>query len=219
MNRSVSEWVRAARLHAGMTQENLGNALGVTKGNVSAWENGRHDPGFWQLRKIAEITGYTEPIFGAGIDLNVSPAQVGGRKLPLLNYVQAGAMRDVGAGFCPEDVEYLLTDLKLSPRAFALEIKGDSMKAPPGVAGDSFNPGDRIIVDCEVQPRPGDYVVAKNSGHEATFKKYRLIKIGEKGQDVFELVPLNPDYPTLRSDESHLEIVGTMVECRKSFRR
>lgn len=33
--------------------------MGVTKGNVSGWENGRHEPGYSQLSKIAQLTGYS----------------------------------------------------------------------------------------------------------------------------------------------------------------
>jgi transcriptional regulator with XRE-family HTH domain len=54
----ISEWVKAARLHKGMTQEQLGAELSVTKGNVSGWENGRHEPGYAQLLTIEAVTGY-----------------------------------------------------------------------------------------------------------------------------------------------------------------
>jgi len=145
-------------------------------------------------------------------DANVTPAAVGERRIPLLNYVQAGVFCDPGQNFTFEGMEYLLTDLDLSERAFALQIKGDSMQP-------DFKEGDRIIVDCEVSPRPGDFVVAKNSDEEATFKKYRLLRIGEDGREVFELVPLNQDYPSMRSDQHHVQIIGTMVEHRKYYRR
>ena len=143
---------------------------------------------------------------------NVAPAVIGERRIPLLNYVQAGDFADCGQNFTMEDVEYLLTDLDLSDRAFALQIKGDSMMP-------EFKEGDRIIVDCEISPRPGDFVVAKNSDQEATFKKYRLLRIDEHGQEIFELTPLNEDYPSMRSDEHKIQIIGTMVEHRKYYRR
>lgn len=54
----LKEWVRKARQHAKLTQEQLGERLGVTKGNISGWENGRHSPGFKQVLKIEEITGW-----------------------------------------------------------------------------------------------------------------------------------------------------------------
>lgn len=143
---------------------------------------------------------------------NVSASSIGERRVPLLNYVQAGMFADCGQNFTMEEVEYLLTDLDLSERAFALQIKGNSMLP-------DFKEGDRIIVDCEVSPRPGDYVVAKNSEEEATFKKYRLLSIGATGAEVFELTPLNTDYPSIRSDQQQIHIIGTMIEHRKYYRR
>lgn len=143
---------------------------------------------------------------------NVVPATISERHIPLLDYVQAGDFVDSDQNFTMEDVEYLLTDLNLSERAFALQIKGDSMLP-------EFKEGDRIIVDCEISPKPGDFVVAKNNEQKATFKKYRLLQIDSSGQEVFELPPLNEDFPSMRSDEHHIQIIGTMVEHRKYYRR
>ena len=71
-----------------------------------------------------------------------------------------------------------------------------------------------------VQPRPGDFVVAKrDSDLSATFKKYRIRNQDEQGRDVIELTPLNPDWPTLMIDRDNPgRIVGTMVEHRR-YRR
>lgn len=144
---------------------------------------------------------------------NVAPAAIGARSIPLISYVQAGCWTDVVDSFAPgAGDEYLLTDLELSSSAFALKIKGDSMLP-------EFKEGDRVIIDPAVSPLPGDYVVAKNGDEEATFKKYRPRGTTESGQPVFELVPLNEDYETLRSDRTPIRIVGTMVEHRKYRRR
>ena len=87
-----------------------------------------------------------------------------------------------------------------------------------------FHEGDIIVVDPTLHPYPGDFVLAQREsqftdGIESTFKKYRPKGINEHGQNVFELVPLNPDYQVFRSDREHLEIVGVMVEHRRIFRR
>lgn len=52
----ISAWIKASRQVANLTQTGLGDALGVTKGNISAWENGRHEPSYSQMLKIAELT-------------------------------------------------------------------------------------------------------------------------------------------------------------------
>lgn len=59
--------LREARVAAGLTQEQLGFALGVTKSSVSAWENGRETPNFKLLPKLREAlrTSLDELICGA----------------------------------------------------------------------------------------------------------------------------------------------------------
>lgn len=146
-------------------------------------------------------------------DENVQPASVGLRPIPVISSVQAGALRDMdtpypaGAGYA---VEY--TDQDLSRWAFGLDVDGLSM-AP------MFQPGDRIIVDPELAPNPGDYVVARNGSEQATFKKYRPRGIDSRGEMIFELVPLNEDYPILRSDTEYLVVIGVVTEHRKKLRR
>lgn len=147
------------------------------------------------------------------VSANVVSAAVGTNHVPLIDYVQAGVWTEVSNPYQAGDgSEFLLSDLELSASAFALEIKGDSM-AP------EFSPGDRVIIDPEVCPQAGDYVVAKNGAEEATFKKYRVRGQDEKGRTIFELIPLNDDYETMRSDQQPIQIVGTMVEHRKYRKR
>lgn len=143
---------------------------------------------------------------------NATMAPIGARRVPVISAIQAGLWGEIVDHFQPGDADdWLLTDLELSPSSFALTIRGDSMLP-------EFNPGDRVIIDPDVAPHPGDFVAAKNSAQEATFKKYRPRGMDAAGHMVFELVPLNDDYPTLRSDVDHIRIVGTMVEHRK-YRR
>lgn len=57
----LKDWVLGARKLKGWTQSELGDRLSVTKGNVSAWEKGRHEPSYGQLRAIAKMTGAPLP--------------------------------------------------------------------------------------------------------------------------------------------------------------
>lgn len=131
------------------------------------------------------------------------------RRVPRISFVQAGVWTEAvdpyahGAGD-----DYLLTQLDLGPHAFALTVRGESMEP-------EFKEGDSIIIDPDVKPAPGDFVVAKNEQEEATFKKYRPRGVNEQGEQVIELVPLNDDFPSLRSDYTPLHIIGTMMEHRR----
>lgn len=146
-------------------------------------------------------------------DQNVSVSSVGSRAIPVISAVQAGAMKEMDSPYEAGDgyaVEY--TDDRLSKWAFALDIEGLSMMP-------EFRPGDRVIIDPELSPNPGDFVVAKNGGNEATFKKYRPRGVDEKGNEIFELVPLNDDFASMRSDTTRLQVIGVMTEHRKRYRR
>jgi SOS-response transcriptional repressor LexA len=127
----------------------------------------------------------------------------------LISYVQAGLWREVVDPYAPgAGDDELLTQLSLGPHAFALTIHGTSMLP-------EFREGDIILVDPDVLPTPGDFVVARNAENEATFKKYRSRGVNERGENIIELVPLNPDFPTLRSDTTPIQIIGTMMEHRR----
>lgn len=127
-----------------------------------------------------------------GDGLSVAP--VGQRRVPLLPWTQ------VASGGDNEPTDVLLTSMKVSTNAFAIEIRDQSMSP-------AFAAGDRVIIDPEIAPVPGDFVVAIVCG-EAVFRKFR-----KQTQNEFGLVPLNPDFPTLSGNEVE-KIVGVMVEHR-----
>lgn len=56
----LKDWLKAARMHAKLTQDKLGERLGKSKGNISQWESGAHEPSYRDLIKIINITGYPE---------------------------------------------------------------------------------------------------------------------------------------------------------------
>lgn len=207
-SRPIDVALKIAKEH-GLNQTAFAAKLGATSADVSNWKK-RGMPADRHL-DVAVALGISVDALFAGIP-NVMPAQIGVRKVPVISAIQAGMWAEIADNFAPGDADdWLMTDLELSASAFALTIRGDSMLP-------EFNPGDRVIIDPDVAPHPGDFVAAKNGEQEATFKKYRPRGMDAQGNMVFELVPLNEDYPTLRSDVQPIRIVGTMVEHRK-YRR
>ncbi|WP_232090134.1 XRE family transcriptional regulator [Aeromonas caviae] len=273
-----SERIKELRKKHGLTQQKLGELVGVNKASISQWEQGEYAPSGDNLVALAKALGVSahwlatgkgspdpsvvladEAHPTAGVDSsndfsernvseyvnklfeewaksknlialsavplsktasvlnendvkfsNVELAEIPvGRRVPILSYVQAGNWREMceqASGF-DGNVEYVSASIDIGPRGFGLWLRGNSMTP-------MFNEGDLVIIDPDEQPRPGDYVVAKNGSEEATFKKYRPRGIDENGQEVFELVPLNDDFPTMHSDRQHIEIIGVMVEHR-----
>jgi SOS-response transcriptional repressor LexA len=209
----------------GGNQSEMARYIGVSPQAVQKWVAGQAEPRGKNLEMAAEFLGVTpaELKFGiapdaviahsAAFDENVKPALVGTRRIPVISSVQAGALRDMETPYPPgAGYAYEYTDQDLSEWAFALDVEGASMLP-------EFRPGDRIIVDPEVAPNPGDFVIARNGSEQATFKKYRPRGIDAAGHMIFELVPLNDDYPTLRSDTERLTVIGVVTEHRKKLRR
>ncbi|WP_429156910.1 LexA family protein [Aeromonas veronii] len=213
-----SERIRELRKKHGLTQQKLGELIGVKKSSISQWENDEHSPSGDNLAQLSKVFGVSAHWLATGKGspelLNVEPAVIPqGNRVPILSYVQAGNWREMceQATTFDGNVEYVSAGGEIGPYGFGLWLRGDSMLP-------QFKEGDLIIVDPDELPQPGDYVVAKNGSDEATFKKYRPRGIDESGQEVFELVPLNDDYPTMHSDRQHIQIIGVMVEHR-SYRK
>lgn len=57
----IGAWIKNARTAAKLTQTSLAEEMGLTKGNVSAWENNRHEPSYAQMLKICRLTGCPLP--------------------------------------------------------------------------------------------------------------------------------------------------------------
>jgi len=140
---------------------------------------------------------------------NIGPAPLDRIKphmVPLISWVQAGGWREVEDPFQPGDAErWVDTSSTDSQYAFALVVHGDSM-AP------EFRDGDVIIVDPELSPESGDYVIAKN-GDDATFKQFV-----RDGSSVF-LKPLNERYPIKdMTGVTKFRIVGVVREKKSRYR-
>jgi SOS-response transcriptional repressor LexA len=146
-------------------------------------------------------------------DANVKSVPMGSRAIPVISAIQAGKMKEITQPYALGDgYAAIYVDDGYSPWAFALEIEGDSMTP-------DYQEGDLVIIEPEWTPRPGECVAARNGKQEATFKKYRQRGIDGEGNDIFELVPLNENYPTVRSDETLLTVIGVMAEHRRKARR
>lgn len=217
---------RIAKLMAetGKTVGELADIAGVSSSAVTQWKDGptkslKTAP----ATKLAAATGFNAMWIATGVgpeksgvapfDVNAKPAPMGMRSYPVISNVQAGALKEITVPYGPGDgfdVEF--GDDDASQWSFFLEIEGNSMLP-------EFRPGDRVLIDPDVLPNPGDFVAARNTKQEATFKKYRVRGIDESGNEIFELVPLNENYPVLRSDQHHLVVIGTMIEHRRKFRR
>ena len=214
--KEMNERLAELRATANLTQNAVAKAVGVSRAAVTQWENGLTKPKGEYIHALAKLYGCTTGYILHGEDSgvgNVIPAPIGLRQIPIISYVQAGCWTEsIECRSMDGSIETINADLDLGSMAFALSVRGDSM-AP------EIQEGDVVVIDPDVDPLPGDIVAAKNGSHEATLKQFRPRGTNEQGQEYFELVPLNPVYPTMRSDHHHVTIIGTMMEHRRYRRK
>lgn len=64
MSKTDTHPIRRARLKRGLSQDDLGRRLGVTKAAVSKWEGGRSHPGIEKAKQLAaELKIRLEDVF------------------------------------------------------------------------------------------------------------------------------------------------------------
>ncbi|MDQ9819229.1 LexA family transcriptional regulator [Acinetobacter bereziniae] len=212
-----------ARIKQKLEEKNLRAAdlaRATKKSPVSAkkWLDGVSIPTAENLKVIAKFLGVTDDWLLFGRDnkqvnsieheSNVSFISTPLREIPLLDYVQAGLFHDVGYdGINPIGSSWT-TYIGAKPECvFSLKVEGLSMSP-------TFMPGDELVVDGSLEAKPGSLVIAQEVQHgiaRTTFKKYRVIGVNEFGVDIIELVPLNPDFPTLNSLQINISIIGVVV--------
>ncbi|WP_336709839.1 MULTISPECIES: LexA family protein [unclassified Cedecea] len=194
----------------GLNQDKVAERLGVTKGAVSHWLNGRRNPSLQEIGAVFEMLGVKDVKLNADGTFTVGGFSEGKPvtpqyEYPLFTTVQAGLFSEVGTYTERDAKAWVSTTKKASKDAFWLEVSGHSMTAPQGVKP-SFPEGMLILVDPEEDVESGDFCIASASGgSEVTFKKY------EKDAGVCYLVPLNPQYRTIECDQT-CRIIGKVVK-------
>ena len=135
---------------------------------------------------------------------NIETGPTLGGKVPLISWVQAGHAVEVVDLLHPGDgFEWIDTTCQIRRHTYALRVSGDSMTP-------DFPEGSILVVEPEIDPLPGDYVIAKNGDDEATFKQ--LVKDGAD----FYLKPLNERYPIKPLGD--YRIIGVVRELVRRFR-
>jgi SOS-response transcriptional repressor LexA len=208
--KDIGVQIRQRRVRLGWTVQKLATLAEIDRGFLSKLETGKASGSWETYIKLAGAMGISVERLLLSRS-NVEDAPLDWRRIPVLDYAQASEWTPQSSMDNSETHETIMTELERPASTFALRIRGDSMQP-------QFLEGDVMVIDPTQPPKPGDFVVARDNLGDSTFRQYRLAGLNEKGQDVFELWPLNPLYAPMRSDRQQLAIVGTMVEHR-SYRR
>lgn len=207
----IADRLKTARIRAGYkTAQEAAAALGVSYSTYAGHENGsrglgRAGPRYAKRFKVSLdwlLRGEGSGPAPSSESANVVPGpDIQRVNVPVISWVQAGAFAEVPDISMTD--EWVTATQNVGPRSFALRVKGDSMEP-------DFPDGMIVVFDPDLDPVPGDFVVAQNGDNEATFK--RLVK---DGSDWF-LQPSNQRYPIKPLGDSR--IIAVAREAVKKLR-
>lgn len=191
----IGKIINQRRLMLGLTLEEVGNAVGVSKSTVKKWEDGyisnmKRDK-IAELAKILKIspvvliTGELEDEIEAvpSDTLTVLPD----RKVfmrPVFSSVAAGfgaPAENVAVGYIPTYISNTLEKDKY----IWVNVTGDSMSP-------LIDDGSKILIRMQDSVDSGQIAVVLIDGEEAVVKKIQY------GEDWIELISINPYYPPRR---------------------
>lgn len=206
---ALGENITAWRMKKGWTTHQLANEAGIkSQSSISRYESNKIRPRKESLKKIAHALGaqVVQLEYGTA-DFDIVP--MGKSRIPVLAYnAVAGWLNGMDSNLTKAENQFVLTDSIYSDRAFMLVVKGESMLP-------EFRPGDRIIIDPEVKPKPGDFVIAFDKSDpkkDAVFM--RMKQVGK----IVELHPLDEWKQTFWSSaDMDFQIVGKMVDSARSY--
>lgn len=175
-----------------LTQQQVADAIGVSKTSVIYWEKDENLPKHDSLMALAQILGVTSAYLLSGkgsdsLDQNVTkPFPIAGRLVPVISWVQAGTWTSADSvPIGTEFKEWLPPNPKCGKNGYGLIVVGESMSP-------DFRPSDKIYVNPDFQIsdlKTGDLVIVACDGEtEATFKKLIVESNG------MYLEPLNPKW-------------------------
>ncbi|HBH5395712.1 TPA: helix-turn-helix domain-containing protein [Escherichia coli] len=194
----------------GMSQDSLADHMGITKGGLSHWLNGRREPNLEDIARIMRALGrrqFTVTHDGMVIDDSLSntlpgapPLDVG--RYPVIDWKDAGNyMEEAKRASLP----HVNTSVICSDDSYWLVAKGESMNAPQGL---SIPAGTMILVDPHAPAIDGKLVIAQlEEGQTPTFKQLII----DGGQRL--LRSLNPLYPPIPLNPES-KIIGVVVDAK-----
>ena len=194
--KNTGEMIKYYRKKLGLTQEELGNYVGVQKSAIAKYENGRiKNLKRTTIEKLSELFG-------------ILPSELLG--ISATNNVMSNTTNVIGvvpAGTPLEAIEDIIGEIEYPSRfankeVFALQIKGDSMNKvlPDGCIG---------LFEKTSTLDNGEIGAIMVNGDDATVKKfYRLTD-----SYVLEPVSFNPDYQpiVIKDGTDPVSIVGKLL--------
>lgn len=194
--------IKRHRQAMGLTQDKLGEKIGVSGKAVSAWELGSKIPRMNSIQRMAEVFGVSKSALVDDYPLSsISPIEY----IPILGKVAAGhgcftdnsidSYQAVPSDLICPDEQYIL-----------LNVKGDSMSP-------KIEPGDRLLIQLMPSVDSGSYAVIMIDDEDGVVKKVCY------SSNRIELISENPYYPPRVFEGSEISRVRVIGLVKYIFRK
>jgi len=203
---NVGSYIKQLRTERNMTQEELGQKIGVKRAAVQKWECGRvQNLKRETIQRLSEIFNVSPSSFIDGDDKMLTPYNPIVHRIPILGYISAGLPL-----YADEHIiDYTYTEYNGGAEYFALKVKGDSMSAA------QINDGNTIIVRKQEYIENGEIAVVRVGNENATVKRFK------QDGNIVQLIPqsFNPQHEIQFYDlkDTEVVIIGKVVECKIEF--
>jgi transcriptional regulator with XRE-family HTH domain len=141
------------------------------------------------------------------------------RRIPLLALENMSELERIATGQEPRSTDSVpfCSREPVPERCIFVEIADKSMSHPREHI--SFEPGDKAMIELDATPEPSDFVLALVPEEKtALFRLYREVGRAEDGSILADLVPLNPNFRTIRiSNATPVQIIGVCRSIHRIF--
>lgn len=191
--------IKSAAAEKGVTLSYLCDQLGVSGSYFADVRRGKNTLPAKRIEKIADILDVSTDYLLGKTDIKKEPASI----MPVGDVIPLRILASVRAGYGGVAVEEWDGEILSVPSATLRGYDPEECRLLR-VAGDSMYPrlldGDVILVHVTPSVDSGDIAVML-CGDEATVKRVEYVP----GEDWFDLIPANPEYPTHRVEGAALE--------------
>ncbi len=206
----IGGYIKKLRNERGMTQEELGEILGVKKAAVQKWESGTVK----NLKRSTIVTLADYFCVSPGTFISDTDESSNVRALYTEDIYRIPIFESVSAGFGAyadsRIVDYIPMYIKNPsdvPVTMAIRVQGDSMYP-------KIEDGDLIVVRKQSSVDSGSIAVMLLDGEEGLVKKV------EYGKNWIDLISINPMYPVRHFENeevSRLRVVGLVKQVIKEI--
>ena len=210
---TIASRITQSRKALGITIKELSARIGtLSAARISNWEQGTRNPGPVEAKLLANelnvsasyLLCLTDNVQGELSHLSGN----GPRFIPVLPMNDAPHAKELLTASCNIEKTIAVDEFNKSHNSqylFAVRLEDNSMQP-------AFNAGDSVVVDVELSPKPGDYVLVYLSVKKQTV----LRKYGEAEGCLFQLLAGNELWVTVNvKDAADAVVVGVVVEHRR----